>query len=88
MSKSSSTMTSSRSTDNIALAALEGENAWICAIAEGRGTGKEVGVALLEADTGRCVLSQASSCSVDEANKDSELTILFNIDSDSLLTLR
>jgi hypothetical protein len=42
------------------LTAIQGDDSWICAIAEGRGTGKEVGVAMLESGTGRCVLSQAS----------------------------
>ena len=43
------------------LPTADGEQAWICAIAESRGTGNEVGIAMLDSNTGRCVLSQASN---------------------------
>lgn len=39
----------------------DGEEAWICSIAESRGVGKEVGVALFESSTNRCILTQAST---------------------------
>lgn len=42
------------------LTIADGESLWICAIVESRGSGKEIGVALMESGTGRCVLSQAS----------------------------
>jgi hypothetical protein len=35
-------------------------NAWICAVLENRGTGREVGIAMMEKETGHCILTQAS----------------------------
>jgi hypothetical protein len=36
------------------------EKPWICAISEGRSTGKELGIAMRNIETGHCFLSQAS----------------------------
>lgn len=38
-----------------------GENPWVCALIESRGTGKEMGAALFDMTTGRCILTQVSA---------------------------
>lgn len=35
---------------------------WICALIEGRGTGREIGLAAWGSDTGKCILTQVQSC--------------------------